>query len=191
MKSTTKTGRKIRNAMLAAASAMAASAALAPAGANDFDAAAQPAVAEIQLVPVDMAATAHTEDKTPITPKKWALIAAAAGALAALVKLIGARRVAEAVTDGAVRAVRVTGKAASGVASAVGRSVASPLRFLAALFGLVLFALTGVGLFDLEWIGGLLSGAALAGAGLYGFIKTRRVLQPAKVRASRNMENEN
>ncbi len=177
--------------MLAAASALAASAALAPANAAAFDTAAHPAVVEIQAVSPDLAAIGHQEDKTPIAPKKWALMAAAAGALAALVKLIGATRVAEAVTKGAVRAAKVTGKAASGTVKAVRRTISSPLRFLAVLFGLALFALTGIGLFDVEWIGGLISGAALAGAGLYGVFKTRRDSQPIEVRASRNMENEN
>ncbi len=187
-----KSVRNTRNALLAAASALAASAALHPASASDFDAIAQPATYEAQAFDTGAIATiAHADKKPAIGAKKWALIVAAAGALAALVKLIGAKRVAETVAAGAVSVARATARTASGAARAVGRTVSSPLRFLAVLFGLALFALTGIGLYDVEWIGGLLSGAALAGAGLYGFLKTRRIFQPAKARAARVMPNEN
>lgn len=185
-----KSVRKTRNALLAAASALAASAALAPAGASDFDAAAQPATVEIAAMEAGPAVPDESGEKTAIGAKKWALIVAAAGALAALVKLIGAKRVAEAVSEGAVRAARATASTASGAARVVGRTISSPLRFLAVLFGLALFALTGVGLYDIEWIGGLVSGAALAGAGLYGFMKIRRIFEPIKARVSRFKTNQ-
>lgn len=187
-----KSVRKTRNALLAAASALAAGAALQPASASDFDiAATQAAAIEIEAGDAGPAAADHGEVKSVIGGKKWVLLVAAAGALAGLVKLIGAKRVADAVSEGAVSAARVTARTASGAARAVGRTVSSPLRFLAILFGLALFALTGVGLYDVEWIGGLLSGAALMGAGLYGFLKTRRIFQPVRVRAARVKENEN
>lgn len=187
-----KSVRNTRNALLAAASALAASAALHPASASDFDGAAHAAAAyEVQAADAGAVAATQTDEKPAIGAKKWALIVAAAGALAALVKLIGAKRVAETVTAGAVSAARATARTASGAARIVGRTVSSPLKFLAVLFGLALFALTGIGLFDVEWIGGLLSGAALAGAGVYGFLKTRRIFQPAKVWPRRVMANEN
>lgn len=185
------TVRKTRNALLAAASVVAASAALQPASASDFDVAWHAAATEIEAGDAGPAAADHGAEKPAIGGKKWVLLVAAAGALAALVKLIGAKRVADVVSEGAVYAARATAKTASGAARAVGRTVSSPLRFLAILFGLALFALTGVGLYDIEWIGGLLSGAALAGAGLYGFLKTRRIFQPVRARARRVKENEN
>ncbi|WP_425408031.1 hypothetical protein [Hyphococcus sp.] len=184
--------RKTRNAFLAAASALAATAALHPATAADFDAVAHPATIEIQAVDTGAAVAAdHGEEKAAIGAKKWALLATAAGALAALVKLIGANRVAKTVTAGAASAARVTARTASGAARVMGRTLSSPLRFLMVLFGLALFALTGVGLYDIEWIGGLLSGAALAGAGLLGFMKTRQFFQPKAVKIVRKAETEN
>ena len=174
--------KKIKTGMLAAASVMAATAALSPAGAGDLD----PAVTAPTIVaetPVMAHAADHAADeKTPISAKKWTLLAVAAGSLAWLVKLIGARKVAEAVTEGAVRTARAAASTASGAARVVGRTVSSPLRFLAVLFVLALFALAGVGLYDVEWLGGLLSGAALAGASLWGMWKTRLAFRPAKVK---------
>lgn len=186
-----KSVRNTRNALLAAASALAASAVLHPAFASDFDGAAPAATYEVQAADAGAVAAAQTDEKPAIGAKKWALVVAAAGALAALVKMIGAKRVAETVTAGAVSAARATARTASGAARIVGRTVLSPLKFLAVLFGLALFALTGIGLFDIEWIGGLLSGAALAGAGVYGFLKTRRIFEPAKARTRSVMTNEN
>ena len=172
---------KGKAAMMAAVSVIAASAALSPAGASDFDPVVSPATIAVEA-PVAHAVD-HADEQKPIGAKKWTLLAVAAAALAGIVKLVGARRVAEIVTEGAVRTARVAATGASVSAKAVGRAVSSPLRFLAVLFGLGLFALTGIGLFDVEWIAGLISGAALSGAGLYGLWKTRRALKPVKVKA--------
>jgi hypothetical protein len=186
---------KGKAALMAAASLFAATAALSPAGASDMGPASHPAIVSVEAP----APLAHAGDQAgeaqPLSAKKWALLAVAAGSLAWLVKLIGARRVAAAVAEGAVRTARVAARAASGAVKVVGRTFASPLRFLAVMFGLALFALTGIGLFDIEWIGGLISGAVLTGAGLYGVWKTRKALIPAKIkarpRAEPNMANEN
>lgn len=186
---------KGKAALMAAASLFAASAALSPAGASDTDPAAHPAIVSVEAAAPLAHAGDHADEAQPLSARKWALLAVAAGSLAWLVKLIGARRVAEAITEGAVKTARVAASAASGAARAVGRTISSPLRFLAVLFGLMLFALTGIGLFDVEWIGGLVSGAALTGAGLYGAWKTRKALIPAKIKAKAattpNMANEN
>ena len=185
---------KGKAAMMAAASVLAASAALSPAGANDFDPMAHPTTLAVEA---PIAHAADHADEAAQTQKmgarKWALVAAAAAALAGLVKLIGARRVAEIVTESAVKTARAAATGASIAVKTVGRAVASPFRFLAVLFGLALFALTGAGLYDVEWIGGLISGAALAGTALYGLWKTRRSLAPAKVKAktARPMDNGN
>ncbi len=174
--------KKMKAGFLAAASVMAATAALSPAGASDIDPVATPATIAVEA-PVAHAVDHGDQDKTPVGAKKWALLAAAAGALAGLVQLIGARKVADAVTEGAVKTARVAASTASGAARAVGRTVSSPLRFLAALFGLALFALAGIGLYDVEWLGGLVSGALLAGATLFGMWKTRLAMRPARVKA--------
>lgn len=184
---------KSKAALLAAASMAAATAALSPAGASDLDPAVyQPVSVTEAAAPLAHAADEASENKA-MTPRKWALLAAAAGALAGLVKLIGARRVADAISEGAVKTVRAAGAAANTTARVVGRTVSSPLRFLAVLFGLALFALTGAGLYDVEWILGLASGAALAGAGLFGMLKTRKLFRPARVKKDSHpiRDNEN
>ncbi|WDI30469.1 hypothetical protein PUV54_10920 [Hyphococcus flavus] len=181
--------RNTRNALLAAVSVGAASTALQPALAADFDGAVSPAIVEVQST--EPVPAPKTDQHVPIGAKKWALLVAAAGSLAWLLKLMGPKRVAKAVSEGAATAARATANTAAGAAKIVGRTVASPLRFLAVLFGLALFVLTGVGLYDIEWIGGLLSGAAVAGAGLYGYFKTRKVFQPIKIRRSQVKENRN
>ncbi len=173
---------KGKAALLAAVSVLAASAALSPAGASDMDPAAYPAIVTLETAPAIAHAADHASDEKPISASKWTLLAIAAGALAGLVKLIGARRIADAVTETAVKSARVAASAATGAVRVVGRTLSSPLRFLALMFGLALFALTGIGLFDAEWIAGLVSGAALTGAGLFGLWKTRRALAPAKAR---------
>lgn len=176
--------RKSRIALMAAGSLIAASAAVAPAGAADFDMAAHPATIEAPLV---HAADHADREAGPAVPR-WALLAAAAGALAGLVKLIGARKIVRAAGKGAAITVEAAGKAAR----AVGRSFASPLRFAALMAGLSLFALTGVGLYDVEWIGGLVAGAALTGMAAYGAMKTRKALSLKPVRVkSQNTVNRN
>ena len=186
---------KGKAALMAAASLLAATAVFSPATASDFDLVAHPAIVSVEATAPITHAGDHVSENKPISAKKWALLAIAAGALAGLVKLIGLRRVAEAVAEGAAQTARVALSAASGAARVAGRTFASPLRFLAVLLGLALFALTGIGLFDIEWIGGLVSGAALTGAGLYGVWKTRKALIPAKTKArpspKQNMANEN
>lgn len=165
--------RKSKIALMAASSLLAASAALAPAGAADFDAAAYPATVEAPSV-AHAADHADQQSKAP----RWALIAIAAGALAGLVKLIGARRLLRAAGKGAA----VTAKAAGKAVRAAARPFASPLRFAALMAGLSLFALTGVGLYDVEWVGGLIAGAALTGFSAFGAWKVRKALAPAPVR---------
>ncbi|MEO1136248.1 MAG: hypothetical protein AAFW68_06505, partial [Pseudomonadota bacterium] len=144
--------------------------------------AAYPAVSAVEAAPAVAHAVDEAAGEKAMTARKWALLAAAAGALAGLVKLIGARRVADAISEGAVKTARAAGGAANVAARAVGRTVSSPLRFLAVLFGLALFALTGAGLYDVEWILGLVSGAALAGVSLFGVLKTRKLFRPVPVK---------
>jgi len=174
--------------MLAAASVLAAAAALTPAGARDFDPAAHPATYAVETQSIAHAADHADEQAAPGAAKKWALLAAAAGVLAALVKLIGARRVAEVVSEGAVRTARAAATGAVVAVRAVGRAAASPLRTPAIIFGLGLFALAGVGLYDVEWIGGLVAGAALTGVLAWSLWKMRLALRPLRVKARRPAE---
>lgn len=178
------TTRKAKIAMLAASSLVAAAAALGPVQASDFDAAAYPAVVEAPMAAPDIAHAADHADRTAMTPaKRWTLIAIAAGALAGIVRLVGAKKLLRAAGKGAAATARVSAKAASAAVKVVGRAAASPLRFAALMTGLALFALTGVGLYDIEWIGGLIAGAAMTGLAAYGFMKMRKALAPTPVKA--------
>ncbi|MCK5748444.1 MAG: hypothetical protein KAH44_19660, partial [Oricola sp.] len=126
--------------MMAAASIIAASAALSPAGASDFDPAARPVI-EAVGAPVAHAAD-HADEAPPaqkIGAKKWALLAAAAASLAGLLKLIGARKVATVVAESAVKTARAASRGASSAVKTVTRAVGAPFRFLALLLGLALF----------------------------------------------------
>jgi len=186
--------RKIKLAMMTATSLLAASAALAPAHAGAIDPAAFPTTIEAPVVPnVAHAAADHGDHKASPLSKRLGLIGLAGGILAVLIKLVGAKKVMRAVKASAGQAARVATTAAVATASAAGRVLRSPLRYMAWTAGLILFALTGVSLFDIEWIGGLVVGAGLAGIAAYSLMKTRSVLRPVRVksRASGNMENKN
>jgi hypothetical protein len=173
------TTRKVKAAVLAAGSLLAAVAALAPAHAADFDAAAFPAVVEASITPAVTLAGDHDDSQAMSPARRIAWIAAAATVLAGLIKLIGAKKIVRAARQTATKAAEVTGD----VVKAAARAVASPLRFGALIAGLALFALTGVGLYDIEWIGGLIAGAAIAGVSAYGLMKARMALKKQPVRA--------
>lgn len=179
------TTRKTKIALLAATSLAAATAAFGPVQAGDFDPAAYPAVIEAPVAP-DIAHAADHADQNRQTPaRRWALMAVAAGALAGLVKLIGAKKIARAVSNGAAATARVGVKAAAVTVKIAGRAFASPLRFAALMAGLALFTLTGAGLYDIEWVGGLLAGSAITGLAAYGIMKARHILRPRPVKAQR------
>jgi hypothetical protein len=178
------TSRKLKPAMMAATALLAASAALAPAHAWALDAAAFPATVEAPITPDIVHAADQTDQKASPLTKRLGLIAVAGGVLAVLIKLIGPRKVMRAVKKSAGQAAKVATAAAAGTAKAAGRVFRSPLRFLALTAGLVLFALTGIGLYDVEWIGGLIVGAALAGVAAYGMWKTRMALRPIRIKSS-------
>lgn len=179
------TDRKTRIAMLAATSLVSAAAALAPATASEFDPAAYPATIESPAV-VHAADGVVQTDKSANPAGRAALIAITLGALGWLVKLLGPRKVLRAVENTA----EATVKASTAAARTAGRALRSPLRYLAWVAGLTLFALTGIGLYDVEWIGGLVAGAALAGAAAFGTMRARSLfsLRPAPARTKKHGE---
>jgi len=180
---------KAKMAMMAAGSilvaAAAAGSALASDFARDYDGTAYPAVVDVQAPQVAHAAD-HADQNSQPAAKRWALVAVAAGALAGMVKLIGAGKVLRVVAKTVNRVAKTSISAAAGTARAVGRAVASPLRYLGILIGLALFALTGVGFYDIEWIGGLAAGLALTGVAAFGWSRMRALdLKPVPVRVRR------
>lgn len=153
----------LKSAMLAAAS-FAALGAAAPALAS----------APVEPAPIEHAIAAeHADAETRASDgavKRWLAGGAIAAALAGLIRLFGWTRISAALR----KAGKVAIAAPAAAARYVGEAVKSPLRFTLIVGGLSLFALTGVGFYDVEWAAGLLTGAALTLAGVVG---TRRIGQ--------------
>ena len=175
-----KTALKKRAALLAASSMLAASAsfgAAASVSALSTDPSASAVVIEVPLEPASPAASEEAEQSSS-PAGKWALAALAAGGLAWLLKVFGVRKAADSVVRVADSAARGAATATGAVVKAAGRAVRSPLRWAAGAFALGLFVLTGVGLYDIEWIAGLAVGAGLALVGAAGVRKLRRKWLP-------------
>lgn len=173
-----KTSPRLKTALLAAASLTVAVAAVTPAGAV----AAPPAAIEHVVVAVD---NGHEKSAPAITARTAGFAALGAAALAGLARLIGLRRLKAAAAAGAAVATKAAAAGfaiTASAAGAVGRAVASPLRAAALLTGLGALALAGVGLYDVEWVGGLAVGALLAAMIAAGAGKFRRAA--VKSRAS-------
>lgn len=146
----------LKAALLAAASLAAVSASAAPLPAVDS-------------APLEHAVVATTHDEAESRAadaaiRGWLAAGAVAAALAGLIRLFGWSRIAAAL-----------GKAGSALAAApaaavryAGEAIKSPLRALLIIGGLSLFALTGVGFYDVEWVAGVATGAALVFAGFVG-----------------------
>lgn len=115
----------------------------------------------------------HDQDRASpaVIAQKVGLAAALAAGLAGLARLIGFRRLKKVAAATAVAAAKVASAGAAATATAVkavGKAVASPFRYLMLLASLAVAALAGVGLYDVEWAGGLIFGAALATTAMLG-----------------------
>ena len=146
----------LKAAFLAAAS-------LAAVGAN----AAPPAAA--QMAPVEHAAVAAADDETEARAadtavRGWIAGGAVAAALAGLVRLFGWSRVTAALG----RAGSIIAAAPAAAIRHAGEAIKSPLRSLLIFGGLSLFVLAGVGFYEVEWLAGVATGAALVLAGVVG-----------------------
>ncbi len=174
---------RLKGLLLAAASVAAAGAVIGgaahAASAPEFG---PPATAPTYLVdaPQAVAADAAIDAATaPVSGRKMALWAAAAGVLALLTRLIGWRNVAASISSAGpviARTAAAVARAPVAAARAVAGAVMSPVRFGLLLAAGALFAFTGVWLLDSEWTGGLLVGASLATLALFGFQKSRAAL---------------
>ncbi|MEM8771705.1 MAG: hypothetical protein AAGD92_08655 [Pseudomonadota bacterium] len=156
-----------------------------------MDPAAFPATIETPVAAAAIDASVHA-DEGGNTAKRAALIAIGLGALGWLVKLLGPKKVIRAVEKTAEATVNASVKASGAAVKTVARAARSPLRYMAWIAGLALFALTGVGLYDIEWIGGLVAGAALAGVAAFTSIKARNAfrLRPIPIRKDKK-DNQN
>jgi hypothetical protein len=171
---------KLKTALLAAASLGAASVATA-----DATPAYTPAPIEHAAI-----ATTHEEPAKPaaiIEAKRWTL----AAALAALIAVIGPGRVMRTLDRHAplaALAVRKVAAAPAAAAKSAARALKRPLRHAILIASLGFFALTGIGLYDVEWIGGLVAGLALALIAAVGGGKFRRAFAPVFGRNHRSVD---
>jgi hypothetical protein len=154
-----------KTALLAAASLIAAGVAASPAL----------LAAPHEPAPAGYAASADPGDagakSAGVAVKRWIAGGAIAAALAGLIRLFGWTRIAA-----ALRTAGDVALAAPGAAIRyVGKAVRSPVRFLLVIGGLSLFALVGAGFYDIEWIAGLATGAALTLAAVVGIRQVTRL----------------
>lgn len=160
---------KLKSALLATA-VLGVSATAAPVFASD--------PAPLEIVQPAHAPPAHAADEVaPSAAKKAGLIAAGAAVLAALGGLIGwkrLRRAALAAGPVLAEAARSAAKAPAAVVRAAGAAMARPFRFAAFLVSFAAFALFGVWLYDVEWLGGLAAGAAGVAAMWMGSARLHR-----------------
>ena len=120
-----------------------------------------------------------------------AALAAIAGLVSSLVALFGAnkllqmlagvgRSVGTATAKAAEVPVRAAKKAAGATAKATakatGHMLKGPGRWLMTVVGLTVFALTGIAFLDVQWEAGLLAGAGISAAAIWGWNKTGRAL---------------
>lgn len=128
----------------------------------------------MEPAPIEHAvAASHDEAETrtaDIAVKHWMAGGAVAAALAGLIRLFGWTRIAG--------ALRKTGEALVAAPAAAaryaGEAIRSPVRSVLIIGGLSLFALAGVGFYDVEWLAGLATGLALTLAGVVGISRIRR-----------------
>ena len=177
-----KHSRKLKAALMAAASISAAGAVHAAHAAPSHH--YTPAAIEQAYVAPD-----HGDaDKAPAPAqvKRLGLWAAAAGVLGALVHLIGLKniaRAARAAGPAVARAAVATAKAPVAAVRYIAKSASAPVRFGLAMASLALVAFTGIGLFDVEWVGGMVIGGVLTAMAWYGAARVRGALSPVRIRA--------
>lgn len=139
--------------------------------------------------PIEIAApVAHAADEAKAEPaviKKIGIAAGLTAGLAALVHLIGLKRVAGWLNKGApvaAKAAQAMVAVPVAAAKAIGRAAVSPLRVVMLAVGLGVFSLTGLSLFDVEWAGGLAAGAAMVALAWFISGRARRAFAPAKAK---------
>ncbi|MEL7486962.1 MAG: hypothetical protein AAGJ87_07090 [Pseudomonadota bacterium] len=180
----------LKTLLLAAASTAAATTAVAVS-----DEAAPYETAIVEAAPVLVAEASSAEAPAPIVkPRNWLIAAFATGALAGLVRLLGGKRTINAVREAAAtaapkvaRAARDAAKAPISAVKTAGAAMASPLKWAAAILGLGMLGFVGVGFYNVEWLGGLVVGAALASASAFAAWRARTALslRPVKIRKDR------
>ncbi len=184
--------KKSKMALMLGTTFLAASAVMGPAHADTKKSVAYQEVVEAPAQPVQATLVSdHADKKASPMAKRLGLIGLAGGILAVLVKLVGMRKVMRVIKGSAQQAAKIANATADATVGAAARVLRSPLRYAAWAAGLFLFALTGISVFDLEWVGGLIVGASLASIMSIGLWKMRFALRPAAVKIKRNQNMDN
>lgn len=179
-----------RAALLAAASLTAAGLA---SGALAADAAYAPTLEEVVVTSEPLEPAVFASPAEPERQNRMLMLSAAAAATLALIgHLIGWRTIRRNVAAAGphmARAARAAAAAPATAARAIGRKMSSPLRALLIFASLVTAAFIGVGFYDVEWLGGLIVGAAMVIAGTRPVTRMRsafaRVMPDRQPQASR------
>jgi hypothetical protein len=72
------------------------------------------------------------------------------------------------------KAAHAAAKAPAAAMKAVAKTTSGPMRYAIIMASLGLTAFMGIGVYDVEWIGGLVIGAALVGLSWYGARRTAK-----------------
>lgn len=112
--------------------------------------------------------------------------AAVAGILSSLVALVGANRILQWVAAAGAwlgrassKAAESSVKAAKSAVKATAKVVGKPGRWLLTVAGLAVFALTGVAFLDIQWEVGLVAGAGIGAAAVWGWRKSGEAVEKA------------
>ncbi|NHK28500.1 hypothetical protein FF098_011335 [Parvularcula flava] len=128
--------------------------------------------------------------------QRYAAWAALAGLISSAVALIGANRLLNwlagagtALGKAGAAAAKAPVKAAKAAAKVTSKVLKKPGRWLITVVSLAVFALTGVAFLDVQWEAGMLAGAGLSAAAMWGWNKSGdavgKVLAPLRGRQSR------
>lgn len=111
--------------------------------------------------------------------QRYAAWAALAGLISSAVALIGANRLLNwlagagtALGKAGAAAAKAPVKAAKAAAKATTKVLKKPGRWLITIVSLTVFALTGVAFLDVQWEAGMLAGAGLSAAAIWGWNKS-------------------
>lgn len=105
-----------------------------------------------------------------------AILAAGLAAFLGILDWERLKRLLTTVAGAASQTAKAAANASVSAIKAVGRLAASPLKTALLVVGLVLIAMLGVDLLDIEWAAGLATGILLVGLLWFGSIKIRRAV---------------
>ncbi|MBB5519407.1 hypothetical protein [Amphiplicatus metriothermophilus] len=177
-----RTRRSLRAVMLAA------TALAAVGGASAHAAVAAPAPTEA-VAPNAPAVHDERETASPVSATDVGLAAGLTAALAAIVRFLGARRLAQALRRAGAATARTAAAAAKApvrLAKGAARAIGAPVRYALIVIGLGVFALAGIAALDIEWAAGLALGLAIGLAVWLAAVRTRKAFAPRRMKVNEN-----